>query len=103
MRASVLACKKNLVDINDGKAISEQKFVGIHLSPFNKFIFLNALRVKLKKNTTDAMRTFRYVWTNSNGITLLRENEGSPIVRIDSIDALRSLGITLDESAVADM
>ena len=72
VRATVLACKKKLFELNGKKAVKDQQFVNMHLSPFNKFIYLNALRVKVKKNDNNALRTYKYVWTNDHGITLLR-------------------------------
>ena len=72
VRASVLACKKKLFEMNGKKEVKDQQFVSMHLSPYNKFIYLNALRVKAKKNGgDDPLRTYKYVWTNDHGITLI--------------------------------
>ena len=89
--------------MNQGQPIGRQIFVNHHLAPYFKFIFLNALRLKIKKGVNVDKRVYKYVWADDKGNTLLRKTDGGPTTRVSSIEDLRNLGLELDEAKIAEL
>ena len=101
-KTEILNAKKNLwTTINVGKEDRDCVFISEHLAPFNKFIFLKCLSVKINKNRTDSKRVFKYVWTK-NGTTLLRKTDDSDVIRAECIADLHDLGIEVTEQDLYD-
>ena len=63
-------------------------FISDHLSPFNRHLFANAVVKKRELN-------YKFLWSR-NGAIFLRENEHSPVFKIETEDNLNDLTRSVD-------
>ena len=73
------------------------------LAPYFKFMFLNALHLKIKKGVSDDKRVYKYVWADDKWNTLLRKTDSGPSMRVSSLEDLINLGLELDEAKIAEL
>lgn len=100
----IFAKKSVLFQMNEDSE-EDPIYINDHLSPFHNFIFLQCLRLKLKRGAPiepDSPRKYQYVWTKK-GVTYLRVKNGEPAICVDTIDELRRIGVEVDENIAIDL
>ena len=85
-KLEILEAKKKSRDF---KFKENNIFINEHLSPFNRKLFAAASTKKKELN-------YRFLW-NRQGMIFMRKGEKSPIIKIDSEDALNNLPVNFSE------